>query len=629
MSQNRRSFIGLSLLLGSVVFSSGLFAQTETVYFTGPSNEISVVDSFANGTSTTVINVSGSNFKGLAFRPNDELLLIANPTQGGGLFICSPEGACGEITVLSDAVAVALDPDENLYGVSDGPHKLIIIPRDDACASVLFPTGCNPGGYDADLALELDIDLTTRLADVTIVPSDGGGLFQGDIVLLSRSPGRILRMAKLDPSVSCDGSVIDPDCWGAPEEIVSLSGFEPTGFTFAPNGDFLISTWDGDVLRRSRDDSTGSVFATLPNSGSGLHIDVGVQEGESQVVVAVHQSGIIQRYLLDGNENGHVTTSVNSPHGVVIGTSTFAPTIAGTNVVNTFSGIVTTWTTVIDDGISTVKCTTENDPRQGASFELSLCVNSTPNNNDPSLSYDPSLCASESGCDGSDCGLDLGIPAKIPSFAGSFQNLGGTHVVRLCEATTTASIQGVISDLADESVWLGYLPSCASPSDPRFFYFPNPSELQNGDFPYPEGDVFTDITDQCGVGGKAGRRSILAPGLVDTRLLDGDRDVANADCSDPNDGVLECKLQALEQLADDYRCIKGKVKKNLQKVIQKFEKGNNDCGLEALMDVFIDGVDSASQSRNFSRSCDLSDAADLIARAESANYMFGKLCTSP
>ena len=184
---------------------------------------------------------------------------------------------------------MALDPSENLYGVSDGPHKLVIIPRDDSCASVFFPAGCNPGGYDADSAIEFNIGSTTRLADVKIVPSDGGGLNQGDIVLLSRSPGRIFRVEKLDDTApGCDDSVTNPNCWGAPTEIVSLSGFEPTGFTFAPPiGDFLISTWDGDVLRRSRDDSTGSLFATLPNSSSGLHIDVGVQEGESQVVVAV------------------------------------------------------------------------------------------------------------------------------------------------------------------------------------------------------------------------------------------------------------------------------------------------------------------------------------------------------
>ncbi len=171
------------------MFSSGLFAQTETVYFTGPSNQVSQVVSFSAGTSTPVVNLSGSNFKGLAFRPNDELLLIANPTQGGGLLICNPAGgACGQIADFSDGVAVALDPSENLYGVSDGPHKLVIIPRDDSCASVLFPAGCNPGGYDADSAIEFNIGSTTRLADVKIVPSDGGGLNQGDIVLLSRSP---------------------------------------------------------------------------------------------------------------------------------------------------------------------------------------------------------------------------------------------------------------------------------------------------------------------------------------------------------------------------------------------------------------------------------------------------------
>ena len=71
MSQNRKSFIGLSLLLGSIVFSSGLFAQTETVYFTGPSNQVSEVVSFSAGTSAPVVNLSGSNFKGLAFRPDD------------------------------------------------------------------------------------------------------------------------------------------------------------------------------------------------------------------------------------------------------------------------------------------------------------------------------------------------------------------------------------------------------------------------------------------------------------------------------------------------------------------------------------------------------------------------------
>ncbi len=64
---------------------------------------------------------------------------------------------------------------------------------------------------------------------------------------LTRSPGRIFRVEKLDDTApGCDDSVTNPNCWGAPTEIVSLSGFEPTGFTFAPPiGDFLISTWDG------------------------------------------------------------------------------------------------------------------------------------------------------------------------------------------------------------------------------------------------------------------------------------------------------------------------------------------------------------------------------------------------
>ena len=64
MSQNRKSFIGLSLLLGSIVFSSGLFAQTETVYFTGPSNQVSQVVSFSAGTSTPGCQSIREQFQG-------------------------------------------------------------------------------------------------------------------------------------------------------------------------------------------------------------------------------------------------------------------------------------------------------------------------------------------------------------------------------------------------------------------------------------------------------------------------------------------------------------------------------------------------------------------------------------
>ncbi len=75
MLTTSKFLIPLTLMVSFGLFSPGLFAQSsesETVFFTGPQNQISRVVEFLpaplGGTSFPVIDESGTNYQGLVIR---------------------------------------------------------------------------------------------------------------------------------------------------------------------------------------------------------------------------------------------------------------------------------------------------------------------------------------------------------------------------------------------------------------------------------------------------------------------------------------------------------------------------------------------------------------------------------
>ena len=593
---------------------------------------------------------------------------MANATQGGGVQICvpgapgSPSTSCDQIEPLQQAVAVAVDTDENIFAVNDtggGADVLLMIPRD---INADF-------GYGDAIPIHSDISSAvfgvTRLTDVMVVPfSAPPFLGRGDVLVLARELGSILRFTKLDidTKAACGDSCSDP----TPTEVVSLAGFEPTGFAFDPQGRFLINTWDGLLLCRTPDDDAcDDTFFPLTLPGNGAHIAVGAAEDAlgdlvDKMYLAIHNvNGIVQSYNFDTTTGNPIfaaeaTDDVSVPFGLGSATtSVAAPTLAGTGIAVSYSGLTTTFEVVNLSGTSFALCKTFDDPRTytggstsdfGVSDELFLCKQGS-SENDPSLFDEPDFDESTDCAGAGQFSLDLGIPATIPSFVGGFRRAAvstelhqfaasGPHSIRICIADTTADFEGVVTDLANESVFLNYLPLCLGPGspravssleEPRFHYFPDPLDIVAGDA-YPEGDFTTDTSFECDVRGGR-KRSILIPGVFDRRAIAPEaalRNVAGVDCSQSTTSIMECKLNSLDGVLDSAvveSCIGRRAERKLQRklagVIGKFESGN-DCGTIRDLDSFEKTV--VDQADEFS-CIDQQVDADLRARAKSARLM--------
>src|SRR5262249_52780976 len=139
----------------------------------------------------------------------------------------------------------SLDAEGNLYAVNSGPgtsaqklRKVFRIPKD----------GTGPGGYGAAELID-DAVLSADLQDTRYVrTSTPGGLQAGDLLVLSARPSRILRYAD---AAACPTV---PVCVAGRSEFIGSAAFgraSPRGMAFAPDGNLLVSTSAGDILRFS------------------------------------------------------------------------------------------------------------------------------------------------------------------------------------------------------------------------------------------------------------------------------------------------------------------------------------------------------------------------------------------
>ncbi len=517
---------------------------------------------------------------------------------------------------------------------------MVTNPRDPACPPGLdAPVGCLPGGYDAAGPQVIDADVrvnnvpTQLLADVKVLRFNaavdfaaGKALQIGDVAVLVQTPATVLLYK--EPAAgweSCNGNC-DPDV------VIPTSrfdGMEPRGFTFAPNGEFLITTKQNLILRfgpdgqRVTDAGVPLDFAFLP--GSGAKIAVGLQGDVSRAFVAIHNNGIIQRYRFasdvagtpdgTGIPDGEVSIDVSAPEGVTIATGTGdAPVFAGPNIVTAHSGLTTTWDKITKDGITIALCNAFDDPREGDEEELFLCVNP---DTDPDL--DPN-CANPTTADEF---LNLGLARIVPSYFSTFQRLApdgsttGPFTAVICVMSVNAVFEDGITDVSFEDVWLGYQPPCSH--DPILVHH-GARQASDGTV-LPRGAALLRLHDGSdSTRRRTSRRSLGMPATFDRRTEEGNRDVANAGNCTTADGVIPCKLKKLQEVLSETSspCIDWRARKRLQnrldRVINSFRR-SSDCRARAALVSFQNEI--TNQSEAFSK-CPSTVSADLDARAETA-----------
>jgi hypothetical protein len=118
-------------------------------------------------------------------------------------------------------------------------------------------------------------------ADAEFAP--GKRLEGGDVVVLARIPAMLLRFGKheiaekkLNPSLPDVG-------FDVVLETSDFAGQEPTGLALTPEGNLLVATAGGKVLRFTAGGAPQSPFASL--SGSGHKVAIGLQGGAPKVFV--------------------------------------------------------------------------------------------------------------------------------------------------------------------------------------------------------------------------------------------------------------------------------------------------------------------------------------------------------
>jgi hypothetical protein len=593
MGQSKRLWTP-GLALAVILLSSD--ARAQNAYVTSSNNQILRVDSFSGGGSVSqAAYIGGAQFHGLAVR-DDGALIVADSAQGGSIWVLH-----GSQTPIGfpQAEGVGLDPNGNIFAVngnSGGPDRVVRIPLGCASSSCIE---------------EIDDDVvvgglpTQFLADVKSVNFTLGSLSAGDLVVLVGNPAMALRYSAPTDWASCEGTC-EPSSVLLPTS--AFGGRQPTGLAFAPSGELLISTWQGEILRFKPDGSANGTFATLP--GNGKKIAVGTQDGVNRLFAGV-QGGGVARYDITASGAGinvvHATNGIASPDGVGIATGNAAPTPVGAPSVQ-LQNLDACFQKVDTAGLTDADCVSFIDPRDGNLVDLDL--------DDPALPQAVRDLAGQRG-------FPNGFPNTIPWYVQPFDDVNGDPTFRLCLADTTAVRRGLVKIHSNERDWLGLEPDCGSVG-PRLFYSEEPPETE-----LQEGRVFVNITVFCNrdEGDSARFGSLFLPSVRDIRPLDGPGNVStSAICAiggvDCSGGVLECQLGNLKAVLEcsTSACVSGlskslknSLKKTLNRAIQKHNAGGY-CGAKSELDSFVAAIVGNS-------SASLSDCgAELRARADAAIF---------
>jgi hypothetical protein len=614
----------------------GAFADqnaAEVVYVTDSSgNQIFKVD-FAAGTTTQVNTDSAQHtqFTSLAVRDTgldqvDLLATDANTDKGcgaGGVFFYA--GAAGNGQLVTSQVRVpdglSLDLAKNAYLVNGAPGS--------GCPSVRqvwkIPfTGCSgdacAGGYPLNGAQLIDKAVPGELlSDTRIVSFAKGPLTVGDLLVLSRKPARLWLYPGAAPCTQLEAC--------AAQERVELldqkrfpKGAEPTGLVFDPDGNLLILTLGGDVLRY---DPGADAF--LANFASGVgngatRIAVGVQTvgGKLKSRAFVTVKGAPQAVAFNianglGVLDGTVTQNLSVPTGVGLGTGKFLPTPAGKGTKIDLETVESTFDDVRGSGLTGMNCFERPDPR---------CTNPK----------DPFDCG-EGGLDAHD--LVPSLPhIIIPSYVRGFQKslaLGappsGPAILRICRAATNADIFRTIEQHESEHLWLLNRPDCDDKilrGQPRVFWGPAPGEPpiveRSGDFP-----VMIDVSTRCHNGesdrGVTPDYSIFLGAVGDTRGLNE---------------IVRDKIARLGETLDVLNdfidgSVAGQLEDALGSAGSAFASGDLN-GTVAALNSFIAIIDANApepaagecQAGAFDN-CDRNVSGELLARAISTRFIACKI----
>lgn len=501
------TYVPVVLLFGLL---TPLAAQPALVYTANSKNGKVLRLDFSAATSAVVNTNTTVNPEGLVLR-NDGGLIVCDSKTNSILFYAGAQGAGQSIAPIALPDGPSLDAAGNLYVVGTGNGKV-------AASVWRIPRNCPSctGGYGTKVAIDT-APPSTGLEDTRVVPSTGGALTAGDLLVLSREPAKVLRYPGGSP--------------GSPSVFIPTSSFpsraQPTGMTFTPAGELLVSTLSGTVVRfNSSGTRITPDFATGLGNGR-FKIAAGTQDGFDRVFVASRAGGTVFRFKVapagTAIADGKVTAGVQYPTGVAM-TSGINVTPAGTNVtVNPAPEVQITFDNVTAPGFTTAEMVEFADDRDHENCE-------TKNLRDFST-------------------IDSGVLARLPNVAvpcyvRGFQKmvdeeLSGPETFLLAIIDTTVQFTETAEFHGIEEDRFGYQPACPNTAldyEPHTFYSP---EQPKGEPPLYESfewsdcpftplsesfgggycPVLADISSECGSNVARGYNFSLYLTARDTRTL--------------------------------------------------------------------------------------------------------------
>jgi hypothetical protein len=536
-----------SLLLLGLALTSDVLAQSkpeEIVYATNSAGNRIVRVNFDTLTTSEVNSASDAKrrkkLQGLAVR-NDGggvvNLIVADGDGNGGVVVfygnVEGPGFLGNGQVITNQIplpdGVSLDAAGNIYAVNSGPgngsQKKRTVFR-------ILRNGTGPGGY-GDLEVIDDTVASSALQDTKFVrASTAGGLQAGDLLVLSASPARLFRYpnaATCAPVSACVASRV---------EFLGTSAFagaSPQGMAFAPDGNLLVATSSGDILRFTPTGARlGNFFAGLGNGP--FKIAVGFQDKTNGAFVAQRNGTKVLSFNIAADGTGvlgpTVTRGLNAPVGVGLGTGNAAPTRAGSDVTVQLHTFTSTFDTITTSGLTDAACGEYADPRQGECTGESACGPA-----EHPGTCDAGFCRREltvAELTGGRINLNVLIPDHVRAFGKGTPT--GTPTFFLCETATTARFAGTINHIEEEGEWLKWPhsgpvgpgngePPCRD-SDPggedrtqqvRAFWAPIPGTEPG----ITEGNRFIDISNGCTGSNRSTppNYSLFLPAVRDTRTV--------------------------------------------------------------------------------------------------------------
>ncbi len=368
----RPGFSAVSLLLLTLSVSLPSFAQEEiAVWSINSSNGRLFTVDFDAGT-TNVVNDDANMLthpRALAYRDDGagrDQVLVAD-TLAGSVLIYTGGAGIAE-TVLDESLSgfplrpdgIDIDSLGNLFGVSSSPGESLpaqvwALERDALCPDS-NRTDCLNGGYKMPLRI-LDPRIIVggieirQLSETQIAREAHDPTKAGDLYVLAHEPAMLLlyrRQSATDPDIQ--KVLAGKEAEMSPEVLIPSAGFPPgtipTGIAIAPDGNLLISTGGGTILRFAADGTR-----LMPDFANGLgngkfKIVIASDAGAFKAYVADRNGGELLRFTIEEDGTGTldsvVADGVQFPVDLVASTGNTIPTPAGSNIALSASSVLQT-----------------------------------------------------------------------------------------------------------------------------------------------------------------------------------------------------------------------------------------------------------------------------------------------